>query len=73
MKNPRISSRGDQFWLNYNGQYHREDGPAVIWANGTKTWWINSNPCYNNKSFQKAANLSDEDMLMIKLKYGDVK
>ncbi len=27
-------------WL-LNGNYHREDGPAVIWANGTQEWHLN--------------------------------
>ena len=21
--------------------YHREDGPAIIWSNGPKEWWVN--------------------------------
>jgi hypothetical protein len=36
-----------------NGQLHREDGPAVIWADGGKEWWYNGEPFYNqllNKS-----------------------
>ena len=24
-----------------NGKYHREDGPAVEYADGTKSWWLN--------------------------------
>jgi hypothetical protein len=24
-----------------NGKLHREDGPAVIWADGTKRWYLN--------------------------------
>ena len=24
-----------------NGLYHRDDGPAVEWANGAKAWWLN--------------------------------
>ena len=31
---------GDQFWY-LNGKRHREDGPAVINANGTKAWCLN--------------------------------
>lgn len=27
------------WWV--NGRYHREDGPAVIWADGTKVWYKN--------------------------------
>jgi len=24
-----------------NGQFHRKNGPAVEWANGSKEWWLN--------------------------------
>ena len=24
-----------------NGKIHREDGPAVIWADGGQEWWLN--------------------------------
>ena len=24
-----------------NGKLHREDGPAIEWANGDKEWWLN--------------------------------
>jgi hypothetical protein len=24
-----------------NGQLHREDGPAIEWADGSKYWWVN--------------------------------
>jgi hypothetical protein len=28
-------------WYNSKDQYHREDGPAIEWADGSKTWYIN--------------------------------
>ena len=28
-------------WRNNEGQVHREDGPAVEYANGEKRWYIN--------------------------------
>ena len=28
-------------YYNDNGFYHREDGPAIEWANGSKAWYIN--------------------------------
>lgn len=34
-------SNGDQVWL-VNGLTHREDGPAIIWANGEKRWHLNN-------------------------------
>jgi hypothetical protein len=28
-------------YINEQGQFHREDGPAVEWNNGNKSWYIN--------------------------------
>ena len=30
-----------KIWRNEFGQYHREDGPAVEYTNGTKYWYKN--------------------------------
>lgn len=30
----------DKYWT-LNGDYHREDGPAVVWHNGYKGWYLN--------------------------------
>ena len=67
-----IRAIGTQNWYKY-GKIHREDGPAVIFTDNTKWWYINGKPYYNNKSYQEAAKLSDEDMNFVILKYGDVK
>lgn len=32
---------GHRFWYNQDDQLHREDGPAIEYANGTKEWWLN--------------------------------
>jgi len=34
---------GDKAWF-LNGKYHREDGPAVEYANGDKFWYLNGKP-----------------------------
>ena len=31
---------GTKRWY-LNGEKHREDGPAIEWANGTKYWFLN--------------------------------
>ena len=36
----KINEFGNKYWY-LNGEYHREDGPAVEWADGTKSWWLN--------------------------------
>jgi hypothetical protein len=28
-------------WYNEDNKLHREDGPAIEWANGGKSWYIN--------------------------------
>jgi hypothetical protein len=71
MTNPHIDESGNKFWY-FNGKNHRVDGPAIIWYDGEYWWYINGKRYLNNKSFQEAASLSDEDMTAIILKYGNI-
>ena len=41
MSKPKIDVDGNQRWFDVNGQHHRLDGPAVIWADGSQEWWVN--------------------------------
>ena len=41
MNNPEIDGDGNKFWRNSQGLLHREDGPAVEWHDGNKSWFIN--------------------------------
>ena len=38
----RTDKYGNRFWNTEKGlsHYHREDGPAIEWKNGSKQWWI---------------------------------
>jgi hypothetical protein len=36
-----IDRYGNKIWKNEIDQYHRLDGPACIWADGTQYWYIN--------------------------------
>jgi hypothetical protein len=38
-----IDKNGTERWY-FNGQLHREDGPAVIYADGTQMWYRNGKP-----------------------------
>ena len=40
------------FWR-LNGNLHREDGPAIEYANGTKYWWLNGKE-YTEEEFNRA-------------------
>jgi hypothetical protein len=74
MIGPLIDKHGNQLWQNNAHNLHRIDGPAYIGIkNEYKSWWINGRCYHDNKSFQEAASLSDEDMIAIVLKYGNVK
>jgi antitoxin component YwqK of YwqJK toxin-antitoxin module len=36
----KVDEYGNQFWYQ-NGKPHREDSPAIIWANGDQHWYKN--------------------------------
>jgi hypothetical protein len=62
---------GSKWWF-INGVRHRLDGPAIEWADGEKEWWVNDTEYGNFKDFQEAGNISDEDMMVLRLKYGEI-
>ena len=35
-----VSSTGAKRYYNSSGVFHRTDGPAVEWADGTREWWL---------------------------------
>ena len=68
MTEPFISNNGTQYWMK-SGMYHRTDGPAIIYTYGAQSWFIDDIKYYTPKAYQEAANLSDEDMTAILLRY----
>ena len=36
-----LRKNSDKTWENSAGRYHRIDGPAIEWADGSKEWCIN--------------------------------
>ena len=36
----KVYTNGDKYWC-LNGKFHREDGPAVEYADGSKSWRLN--------------------------------
>jgi hypothetical protein len=36
----KVFDSGTRYWY-LNGKYHREDGPAIEWADGSNEWWLN--------------------------------
>ena len=62
-----IGRWGIKRWFK-DGQYHREDGPAVIFPDDTKFWWLNDK-LYSFDEWLEALDASDGDKLFLKLKW----
>ena len=57
-----------------DGKYHRLDGPASLSSDGDYAgWYVNGRHYDSNKEYQDAAGLSDEDMAVLVIKYGNIK
>jgi hypothetical protein len=63
-----IYADGDHYWC-LNNTVHRTDGPAVIYANGGQLWYLN-NVEYSFDEWLELSCISDEEAVMLKLKYG---
>ena len=37
----KIGFNGAKVWTNSQGNYHNEEGPAIIFSNGENFWYIN--------------------------------
>ena len=35
-----IAPTSVEFSRDKDGRFHREDGPAIIYSNGTREWWL---------------------------------
>jgi hypothetical protein len=61
------SNDGTTSWFNDEGQYHREDGPAVIFSSGV-VWCLNGS-YYTFNRWCTTVNISDEHKLLLRLQY----
>lgn len=57
-----------KIWRQY-GEYHSEYGPAVIYPDGHVSWVLDGN-YYTFEDWLKKVDRSDEEKVMLKLKYG---
>ena len=37
----KIDKEGNRFWYNKKKDFHRVDGPAIEYRDGTKCWYVN--------------------------------
>lgn len=61
---------GFQGWSKH-GKIHRADGPALIDPDCGVSWFIEDKEIFSRKLYQELSGLSDADMMMLVLKYGD--
>jgi hypothetical protein len=55
-------------WYNEEGEWHREDGPAIINNDGDVEWMINGNE-YKFADWLFKLNKTDEEKMMLRLQY----
>jgi hypothetical protein len=60
---------GTKWWALY-GKRHRTDGPAIECDNGHKEWFLNGYSYTFDEWLDKNQELTDEEKVMMKLKYG---
>ena len=70
---PAFIAKDKNVWY-FNGQYHRIDGPAVEYKDGRNPrWCLHGVWITNSKDFKFYSEISDEDLAVLILKYGDFK
>jgi hypothetical protein len=59
---------GERFWYNSAGERHRDDGPAIVFTDGTFGWRLYG--CqYSLEDWLKLSTIPDEDKMMLRLQY----
>jgi len=61
-------------WYNQFGEYHRVEGPAIIYnnpePNGPNAHWCHNGTFYPFAGWCYVANISEETKLLLRLQYG---
>ena len=63
-----INDMGTIHWYNTTADIHKEDGPAVIYANGTSGWFFKGEH-YSFNEWLKRTPIPDEQKLLLRLQY----
>jgi hypothetical protein len=66
---PYIDARGNKSWWDHHIR-HRDDGPAIIWADGTKEWCLHGTYLTFNEWLDMTTGLTQGEKVMYKLQYG---
>lgn len=55
-----------------HGRLHRTDGPAIMYHDGSQSWYIRGIYIESFDHFQQATGCSDQRVVMLKLRWGDI-
>lgn len=62
-----------KYWYNFKGEKHNEFGPAVVYENGNKEWWLNNTQYteydYQRKLLEIQSKAIDAKANQVKLEY----
>jgi len=58
-----IDEYGIKIWKLPNGDYHREDGPAIEYSGGDKSWYLNGENYTKIKYNQKMRSVKLKQLL----------
>lgn len=63
-----VMKDGSKIW-HKRGDAHREDGPAIEWADGHVSWYLNNHKL-NFEEWLQLVNITPEEKTLLMLKYG---
>jgi hypothetical protein len=64
-----IDGSGDKVWQ-LDGAFHRTAGPAIEYSDGSRDWYLHGNWLPFDKWLKQTTGLTDEEKVMMKLRYG---
>ena len=57
----KVYDSGTRFWY-VNDLLHREDGPAIEWSNGDRSWYLHGNKVTEQEVMKPAKELTVADI-----------
>ena len=67
-----IHKDGTEYWY-LHGEMHRIDGPAVIYKDGRVEWYLKNTRIKSAEHFKQVSGCTDEALIMVLLKFGEIK
>ena len=62
----RVNDSGNKFWY-LNGKRHREDGPAIEWADSNKSWYLNGKEVTEEEHKKQTSTRTSYEGLIVEI------